>query len=524
MPLEQFGFIDSLNASNPVGATDKKQQGDDHIRGVKSTLLDSFPGIAGAMTLTHTQLNAAAIKSEENVFTAKQRISGAQPILELFETDGPADAKLYTLSSQAGGLLLQARTDLNVAGSTPLQLLRSGTDITAIQVTTTNVQLRAGTGLQLFNTTNTDSASFQHDGTNFNAVFVNTNIVQFVGAAAYTFDDDVRILGGELLRAYDTTNVKFFQAYHAASSVVFAASGSDIFDVQLDGATQGWSFTIGGASKVWVDKVNTRVDIRDGWPLRIRDASDNDFIDIYHNGTLAIFDFTGTSSVQFGNNSAPSGYFNFNNTGAEQRIVLQKNGEDKAWIRATATSVHLRSLIHGGTVNLTGEDATGNTRQLVVADPDGSVILNYNGTEAVKTQRSTGTGVTSGGQVKDHGDTYRDLGFNILPRFNENVSDTLEARHCGSYSRKSTDTARTLTLAISTDLDFPIDGVTTLINRGDNNNYSVVEGVGTTLFILDGNAAVDSEGTVNIGPGGVATLLRVTSTSYYIWGAGVSKG
>jgi len=69
MGLESFSYITSLNASNPVGATDLKQQGDDHIRGLKTTLLNSFPNVAGAVTLTHTQLNDAGLKSAANTWT-----------------------------------------------------------------------------------------------------------------------------------------------------------------------------------------------------------------------------------------------------------------------------------------------------------------------------------------------------------------------------------------------------------------------------------------------------------------------
>ena len=50
-------YIDDLNSSNPVGATDPKSEGDDHIRGIKNVLLTSFPGITGAVTSTHTELN-----------------------------------------------------------------------------------------------------------------------------------------------------------------------------------------------------------------------------------------------------------------------------------------------------------------------------------------------------------------------------------------------------------------------------------------------------------------------------------
>jgi len=57
MGLESFTYITSLNASNPVTG-DNKTEGDDHIRGLKTALLNSFPAVAGAVTPTHTQLNA----------------------------------------------------------------------------------------------------------------------------------------------------------------------------------------------------------------------------------------------------------------------------------------------------------------------------------------------------------------------------------------------------------------------------------------------------------------------------------
>jgi len=56
MGLEAFTYITSLNASNPVTG-DNKTEGDDHIRGLKTALLNSFPAVAGAVTPTHTELN-----------------------------------------------------------------------------------------------------------------------------------------------------------------------------------------------------------------------------------------------------------------------------------------------------------------------------------------------------------------------------------------------------------------------------------------------------------------------------------
>lgn len=57
MALETGNFISDLVNTNPTG-TDPRNQGDDHLRLIKSVLLSTFPNISGAMTLSHTQLNA----------------------------------------------------------------------------------------------------------------------------------------------------------------------------------------------------------------------------------------------------------------------------------------------------------------------------------------------------------------------------------------------------------------------------------------------------------------------------------
>ena len=56
MSLETGTYIDDLVTSNPT-ATDPVSQGDDHLRLIKSTIVTTFPNIAGAVTPTHTELN-----------------------------------------------------------------------------------------------------------------------------------------------------------------------------------------------------------------------------------------------------------------------------------------------------------------------------------------------------------------------------------------------------------------------------------------------------------------------------------
>jgi hypothetical protein len=57
MAVETFGHIDSLNTANPT-SSDPKSEGDDHLRGIKTALKNSFPNVTGAVTATQVELNA----------------------------------------------------------------------------------------------------------------------------------------------------------------------------------------------------------------------------------------------------------------------------------------------------------------------------------------------------------------------------------------------------------------------------------------------------------------------------------
>lgn len=57
MTIESATYISDLVSTNPA-AGDPKSEGDDHIRLVKSTVKATLPNLTGAMTKTHTVLNA----------------------------------------------------------------------------------------------------------------------------------------------------------------------------------------------------------------------------------------------------------------------------------------------------------------------------------------------------------------------------------------------------------------------------------------------------------------------------------
>lgn len=61
MALEAMNFIADFNVANPVGGTDQKAQGDDHIRGIKNAVKASLPGMTAARTMEDTTAGAAAV-------------------------------------------------------------------------------------------------------------------------------------------------------------------------------------------------------------------------------------------------------------------------------------------------------------------------------------------------------------------------------------------------------------------------------------------------------------------------------
>ena len=98
MGLEAATFINELNAANPVGASDPKGQGDDHIRMIKAALQATFPAFtSAAVTLTQAQINDAARKTASNVFTVAQTIQGQLTL-------GPGAVSAYMRSVAPAGV------------------------------------------------------------------------------------------------------------------------------------------------------------------------------------------------------------------------------------------------------------------------------------------------------------------------------------------------------------------------------------------------------------------------------------
>ena len=177
MGLEAVTWISDLVITNPVGATDPKSQGDDHIRNIKIALKNCFANITGAVTATQAQinqtcvgtggtfpaingsaltaLNASALASGT---VADARLSANVPLLNINNSfvQNLNGNNIQTIQNQSTGV--SAITGLNLTNSADTLFLRllstgfSGTHLTgqaageaAMLATSTALQLGLGT-------------------------------------------------------------------------------------------------------------------------------------------------------------------------------------------------------------------------------------------------------------------------------------------------------------------------------------------------------------------------------------------
>lgn len=236
MPLETGTYISDLNASNPVGATDPKSQGDNHIRLIKSVLLNSLPNLTGAMVRTHTQLNDVGRKSDANIWTNINQWSAAAPFLQYVETAAAVDESNWALVITAGSILHRAYNDAWSSFETYMQVTRTADAIDDIR-----------------------------------------------------FFDTVRVRDGSALIIHDPTNADTFQWAHDGQDAVASCVNTRWMRMDIDGADFGFQVVEGLLQRFVIDKTNARVEVRDGWSLQISDADDSDSINVVHDGNEAIF-------------------------------------------------------------------------------------------------------------------------------------------------------------------------------------------------------------------------------------------
>lgn len=153
MALETATFISQLVATNPVGATDPKSQGDDHIRMLKAVLQAQFPNLgAAAVTATAARLSAVINAGDNISFTGANSFSGTQSVTQVasgagigwqwisalpgfwfVENDVNADTQQWRVSANGNALKVQVSNDARSTLSDAISIARSSTiNVTAV--------------------------------------------------------------------------------------------------------------------------------------------------------------------------------------------------------------------------------------------------------------------------------------------------------------------------------------------------------------------------------------------------------
>lgn len=96
-------FITALVAGNPTGGDDKRE-GDDHLRGIKNVLKNSFPNVNGAITLTAAELNAPKVSKAGDTMTGPLTIQNTGATLLTLDRDGSTINATLALTTDAGSI------------------------------------------------------------------------------------------------------------------------------------------------------------------------------------------------------------------------------------------------------------------------------------------------------------------------------------------------------------------------------------------------------------------------------------
>ena len=159
MSLESFNFIDSLNASNPT-TTDNVSEGDDHIRGIKSTLKTTFPSINAAITATDEEINlldgVTATTAELNTLDG---ITSTVAELNILDGVTSTAAELNILDG-----VTSTATEINLLDG----VTATTAELNYVDGVTSNIQTQLGTKLPLAGGTMTGDVSL---GDNVKAKF-----------------------------------------------------------------------------------------------------------------------------------------------------------------------------------------------------------------------------------------------------------------------------------------------------------------------------------------------------------------
>jgi hypothetical protein len=118
----------------------------------------------------------------------------------------------------------------------------------------------------------------------------------------------------------------------------------------------------------------------------------------------------------------------------------------------------------------------------------------------------------------DDAGTDRPLGWNVMPVFEQDSSDTFDKEHVGMVWHK--DVSGTITYTLVNDATIPLGATYTVVCDSINQINIAITGV--SLKWMDGSAGTPPSGARTITQAGVATIYKYGNTEYWIWGNGIT--
>lgn len=512
MGLETATYISGLNASNPVDATDLVNQGDDHLRLIKSTVLNTFPNISGAMTKTHTELNNAAILTA----AANDFISTDAP--DLVDNSnainigtlagahlafGPAQVQAKASATTAANLLLNA-----LGGSVLVGGGAAGGQTLAIDAV-------AGQDARLdFYEGGVAQARIFHDASinTLKIRMLNTgDLVRIEQGNAASIMAEFDPAGEASLRYADAVALRT----RAEGISAQGASAISAYVRILDNAAAAMGligFSGDAKLQVYNEKTSGVVALNgnnSGATLTaLAEFNPDGAFGLYHAGVLALQSRTGGAQI----------HASAANLNAILEFYDQSAVRNGYMIVNDAGSLNIRNANHGQAVILEAEDAGGTARNLFNGDPDGRASLYYAGSQKFRTHDNSATSQASGAQVRDGGGNWREIGFNIAVVSEKTATFTVDRASVGRMFRQTTAATDCDLTTASTDL--APNGAMWMLMNDSAGNITVDANAGITLNWKD--AAGGSTGDRTLAAGGICTIYKRGAGSYDIWGVGLS--
>ena len=124
-------YIDDLNELWPLGS-DNPVKGDNHIRGIKNVLVDSFGAIAGAVTSTHTELNLIDGSIAGTAVASKALVLGASKDVDTIDVT-TLELGGVEVTSTAAELNYNDITAAGTAEASKALVLDASKDLTGIR-------------------------------------------------------------------------------------------------------------------------------------------------------------------------------------------------------------------------------------------------------------------------------------------------------------------------------------------------------------------------------------------------------